>query len=98
MAGRIILGILLALAADDLRVLRRGAELIAVLHPDEADAPALKGVVISQPLQGFLRPGTVRIQSHADAADMYRLSGGEKDALRGNLHFLVIQWLSRPTL
>ena len=27
-----------------------------------------------------------------------RLSGGEKDALRGNLHFLVIQWLSRPTL
>ena len=77
--------------ADDVRVLRRGAQLPAVLHAHQPHPPALKGVVIPQPTEGLLRPGAVRVQGHAQAADVYRLAGGEQDRLGGDLHFRIIQ-------
>ena len=63
--------------ADDVGIVRRRAELIAVLHADEPDAAALKGVVVAELLQHLLRGRTVQIERKADAVDRERFAAGE---------------------
>ena len=67
--------------ADDVRVIRRGAELIAVLHPHQTDAAALEGVVVAELLQNLLRRRLVQLERQTDAVDIHRLAGGKEDAL-----------------
>ena len=64
--------------ADDVRVIRRGAELIAVLHPHQTDAAALEGVVVAKLLQNLLRRRLVQLERQTDAVDIHRLAGGKE--------------------
>ena len=69
-------------------VLRCGAQLVAVLHPQQTDAPPLVAVVVLQPLEHQLRRRLVQIQRHADAVDAHRLAGGKEDTLHRGLDLL----------
>ena len=74
--------------ADDVRIVRRGAELVEILHPYEADAAPVVGIVIPQLLQQRLCRLLIQIKREADAVDAHRLAGGEQNALDRRLKLL----------